>query len=318
MSRILAAFATIGRYGTQALAASLFAGLALPPLASAARPLLGWTILVFVTTTFMRVDLGRLRSCLARPGRLGLAFACVTFALPALVLAATAIVPRGALDTGLLLGLAIQAAAPPIMSSPAIALLFRVEPSLVFATVLSLTVASPLLSPLVADTVAGAAVPLDLPLLIRRLVTLVGGALAVAVVLRRLLGHARITRHGSALDGIGVTMYVVFALAAMDGVLAALLSDPGRVVLYLGVATLLSASGFAVAWLVLRPIPAPERLVLGYATGQRNMGILVAALGANAPDSTYLYFALAQFPIYLAPQIIRPIAARLGPACGKA
>lgn len=311
---ILRLLSTIGRYGTQALAASLFVGLLVPPLAAFARPLLPLTIFVFMTTTFMRVDLGKLAACLRRPGPLALALLCTALAPVAIVFGATRLVPAGLVDAGLLLGLAIQAAAPPIMSSPTIALLLRVEPSLVFATVLSLTLAAPALSPLLADAVAGGAVPIDLPVLIRRVLTLVGGAVVLAGIGRWLVGTERIRHHGGAIDGIGVTMYVVFAVAAMDGVLGALLGDPGRVLLYLGTAIGVSVLGFAAAALVLRPVPPSERLVLGYAAGQRNMGLLIAALGASAPPSTYLYFAIAQFPIYLAPQIIRPLARRfVGP-----
>ncbi len=307
---LLRLLATIGRYGTQALAASLFVGLLVPPLAAFARPLLPLTIFVFMTSTFMRVDPGRLAACLRRPGPLGLALVCTLLAPVAIVVALTRLAPPGLVDAGLLLGLAVQAAAPPIMSSPTIALLLRVEPALVFATVLTLTLASPALSPILADAVAGGAVPIDLPVLIRRVLTLVGGAVALAALGRWLVGTERIRRHGGAIDGIGVTMYVVFAVAAMDGVPAALLGDPARVLLYLGMAVGVSALGFAVAWIVLRPVPPSERLVLGYAAGQRNMGLLIAALGASAPPSTFLYFAIAQFPIYLAPQIIRPLARR--------
>jgi BASS family bile acid:Na+ symporter len=41
------------------------------------------------------------------------------------------------------------------------------------------------------------------------------------------------------------------------------------------------------------------------------MGLLIAALGTATPDTTFLYFALAQFPIYLMPQLVKPIAVRL-------
>jgi bile acid:Na+ symporter, BASS family len=46
------------------------------------------------------------------------------------------------------------------------------------------------------------------------------------------------------------------------------------------------------------------------------MGLLVAALGAATPDTTFLFFAVAQVPIYLMPQIVQPIARRLRPAEG--
>jgi BASS family bile acid:Na+ symporter len=41
------------------------------------------------------------------------------------------------------------------------------------------------------------------------------------------------------------------------------------------------------------------------------MGLLVAALGASVPPTTFLFFALAQFPIYLAPLAMRALAGRL-------
>ena len=37
---------------------------------------------------------------------------------------------------------------------------------------------------------------------------------------------------------------------------------------------------------------------------------VIAALGAATPETTFLFFALAQFPIYLMPQLIKPIAKR--------
>ena len=212
-----------------------------------------------------------------------------------------------------MLGLAILAAAPPMMSAPAVAMLLKVEPTLILTAVLSTTILSPLLSPLIANLVAGAAIPLNVLTLIQRLVWLVGGAIAAAAVLRRCLGQERIRRYGGSFDGLGVLMYFLFALAAMDGVLAAILTNPGRVVRFLGVAVALSLAGFAVTWLVLRSVPPAERLVLGYATGQRNMGLLIAALGASTPDTTFLFFALAQFPVYIGPQIIKALAQRLAP-----
>jgi BASS family bile acid:Na+ symporter len=44
---------------------------------------------------------------------------------------------------------------------------------------------------------------------------------------------------------------------------------------------------------------------------QRNMGLMVAATGGALPDLAWLYFALSQFPIYLSPQMLKPLAQRL-------
>jgi BASS family bile acid:Na+ symporter len=313
MSRILAPLAWLGRYGTQGFFFSLFVGLALPWLASAARPFLGLCVFVFLLTSFMRLNGAAFLAVLRAPRLLLLSVLC-TLALPGLLVSALKLAAGPAsIDPGLALGLALYAAAPPIMSSPAVAMLLGVEPALILATVLLTTLAAPILSPAIAELVAGGAVPLDITVLITRLVGIVGGALVAGIVVRRLLGPAWIAANTRGLDGVAVVMYGLFAIAAMDGVPAAIVSQPARVAAFLGLAVLLSVAGYAGAWLLLRPVPAPERLVLGYATGQRNMGLLIAALGASAPETTFLFFALAQFPIYAGPQAMQLLARNVLP-----
>jgi hypothetical protein len=43
---------------------------------------------------------------------------------------------------------------------------------------------------------------------------------------------------------------------------------------------------------------------------QRNMGLMLAATNGALPDLAWLYFALSQFPIYLSPQLLKPIVSR--------
>ncbi len=303
----------IGRYGTQGFIVSLFVGLALPQLAAAARPLLGVSIFVFVMLTFMRADMGAVRNLIRRPAPLVLTCVCLAVVPSLVIIAAVAAIGRDEFEPGLVLGFATLAAAPPVMSAPAIAMLLRIEPTLTLTAVLFLTFLSPLLSPLILNLVVGAAVPLSVFALVGRLLWLVGGAILTAAVLRGFLGQDRIQRHRASFDGLGVVMFLVFAVAAMDGVLAAMLTDPAHVARLLGAAVGLSLAGFAVTWLVLCPVDPAERLVLAYATGQRNMGLLIAALGANTPRTTFLFFALAQFPVYLGPQVIKFLARKLAP-----
>jgi bile acid:Na+ symporter, BASS family len=310
MRFLLDGLAWIGRYGTQGFAASIFLGLALPQFAAAARPLLAFCIFGFVTITFARVDRAALRDLLSRPRRLVLASLWLIAAPASLMAAALALIGRQHLDPGLVLGLALFGAAPPIMSAPAIAMLLNLPPTLIMAAVLATTTLAPLISPFLAEFIAGAAVPLDLGVLIGRLVLLIGGAILGAAVLRLWLGAARLRARKAELDGLGVVFYFLFAIAAMDGVLATATADPGQVARFLLVAFAASAAGFALGFLLL-PLPPAERFVLGYGTGHRNMGLLVAALGAATPDTTFLFFALAQVPIYLMPQLVKPIARRL-------
>ena len=45
--------------------------------------------------------------------------------------------------------------------------------------------------------------------------------------------------------------------------------------------------------------------------GNRNIGLMLTATGFAVPDMAWLYFALAQFPIYLLPHLLKPLAKRL-------
>src|SRR4051794_15717959 len=149
------ALAFIGRHGTQGFAISIFLGLALPQFAAAARPLLAVTIFVFVGITFARVEAAALKTLLRRPAPLLVASAWLLLAPAALVMLALAVLGRPNLDPGLVLGLAVLAGAPPIMSAPAVAMLLGLQPTLIMAAVLATTVLAPLVSPVIANVVAG-------------------------------------------------------------------------------------------------------------------------------------------------------------------
>jgi len=41
------------------------------------------------------------------------------------------------------------------------------------------------------------------------------------------------------------------------------------------------------------------------------MGLMLAATDGVLPGTAWLYFAFSQFPIYLSPQLLKPIAGRL-------
>ena len=53
---------------------------------------------------------------------------------------------------------------------------------------------------------------------------------------------------------------------------------------------------------------------LALMASQRNMGLMLAATSGALPDLTWLYFAIAQFPIYLLPAMLQPLARKLAPA----
>lgn len=313
MNRLLDVLALIGRYGTQGFVASIFLGLALPGFAATARPLLSACIFTFITLTFARADLSIIRRILRQPRRLAIACLWLIGAPALLIAAALTLAGRDSLDPGMVLGLAIIAAAPPILSGSAVAALLGIEPSLLLSATVITTVLAPAISPFLADLVAGAAVPLDRSALALRLAVFIGGAIAVALLERWAIGEEKLLARRRSIDGAGVVCYFIFAVAAMDGVTYAIMTRPLVVAAFLAAAFAVSLACLLLTWVALRWMTPGDRLMFGYASGQRNMGLLIATLGASVPETTFLFFALAQFPIYLMPQILRSAAPALVP-----
>ncbi len=265
--RVLDLLDLVGRYGTQGFVVCIFVGLALPGAAAAARPLLSLCIFTFITLTFARADLMIIRRILRRPQRLAIACLWLTFGPAVLIGTALAVVGRPSLDPGMVLGLAIIGAAPPILSGPAVAAILGIEPSLLLSATVITTVLAPAISPFLADLVAGAAVPLDRLALALRLAVFIGGAIAVALIGRWAIGEEKLVARRRAIDGAGVVCYFIFAVAAMDGVSHAIMTRPLVVAAFLGAA-------FAVSFACLLSLlgglaldgarrPADVRLCLG-------------------------------------------------------
>ena len=300
--------AILGRHGPKSFAASIFLGLALPGLAATMRPILPVCIFFFVTLAFARADFGGVRRVLGKPGPLALALVWITFGMPLMIEAGLLAFGRDALSPGLLLGIALVAAAPPLMGFPVYAALLGLDNSMGIALLVLSLIATPLVAPPLADFIAGAAVPIDPMQLGLRLFYLLAGCGVACLTLRKVAGPARLAGWRNELDGVNVVLYFLFAIAAMDGVIAATLATPLKVLGYLLLGTGMAVVGFVATQFVMRRLGAGESFVLGLGVGMRNTGLLVAAMGAACPPDTFLFFSLLQFPIYCAPLLVAPLA----------
>lgn len=288
------------RHARPLLALCLFVGLALPPLAALLRPVLPAAVAGMLFLSMLRVDWPALSGTMRRPRLVAAALAWLLAACPLGMAAVVAALP---LPEGIAAALVLMAAAPPITSAPAMALLLGLDMGFALALVAAATLAAPFTLPLAAGRLAGQALALPPEQFALRVALLVLGTLAAALVVRRLAGPARIEAARGSLDGALVLLLLVFAIALMDGVTAAALDDPGLV-------AALVAGSFA-ANLVLQAVSAAAfarlgrqgALTFGLAAGNRNMALVLAALPADADPHLLLWFAVAQFPIYLLPAL---------------
>lgn len=300
--------AFIGRHGTVAFALSVFCGLALPGLASAMRPALTITAFLFILLSIARTDVDNLVATLQRPGRLVLVLLWASLVPPLALWLLIGALPAGTIPPDLLLGMAIYAAAPPLMAAPAYAALLGFRNGLTTAILVPALAASPLVTPPLVSLLVGREVPFDVWEMVERLAWLVGGAMVAGAALYRLAGPARLAAVRHEIAGFQVLLFFCFAIAAMDGVIAATVLDPWRTALFVAVAFAMCLAGVASTLTGLGSLGANDAFTLAIATGFRNMGTAIAVLGVATPADTYLFFSMMQFPIYTAPLMMAAVA----------
>lgn len=307
-----AALAWLGRHGAGVVAASIFIGLALPPLAALFRPFVTEAIFALLCLAFLRVDPAALRGYVARPGLVLAATAWIMLAVPAVLGCLFIFFGLHERAPGLMPALMLQAAGPPLTAAPAFALLLGLDAALTLAVLVLSMIATPITAPAFAQLFLGEAMPLSPFVLGCRLFLLLAGASLAAAIIRRVAGPNRLRSARDAIDGLNVITLFVFAVALMDGVAARIVSDPLLVLIITALSFGVSIVIGAVTMVVFGAIGRERAFALALAAGQRNLGLMLAATGGAVPDLTWLYFALAQFPIYLAPQILKPLARRWG------
>jgi len=306
--------AWLGSQGTRAIALSCVFGVIIPGASGYVRPFLTETIFLLLTLAFLQVDIERLKSRLGERARIGRWVFWMMAGMPLLVCLGLKFSGIAAIMPETLMIAIIVAAAPPLMSAPAIATLVGLDGALSLALLIACMVLTPLTAPLLASLFLPAEIALDPIALILRLSLLLGGSFALAQIIRRVVGQPRISSVRLELSGLNVILLTVFALIAMDSVRARLVENPVQVLSLTALTFLVAFAQMGLATLATIGDAPRERMVLALAAGTRNMGLVVAALGDNIPDPVWLYFALGQFPIYFLPWMLQPLVRRLGAA----
>jgi predicted Na+-dependent transporter len=307
----LRALAWLGRQGTRAIAALVVIGIALPPLGELLRPYVAEAIFLLLCISFMRVDTAALREHARRPGIVLAASAWTMIAVPALTGVGALVAGLDSSSPDLFLAIMLQAVASPMMAAPALAALMGLDSTLTLITLVVGTALVPLTAPLFAAVFFGAALTLSPLALGLKLALMLAGSLAVALTIRKWFGIEAIRRHREPIDGINIVILMVFVSAVMGSVAGNFWADPLQVI---GVALLSFAMFFALlgaTMLVFRRLGYQRALALGLLVSQRNMGLMVAATDGALPGLTWLYFALSQFPLYLSPQLLKPVVRRV-------
>jgi BASS family bile acid:Na+ symporter len=301
----------LGSQGTRAIAALVFIGVAVPPAGELLKPYVTEAIFLLLCASFLRVDLGLLREHLRRPGLILAATAWTMLAVPlisGLTWSATGL-DRSAPE--LHLALMLQAVASPMMASPALAAVMGFDATLILVTLVISTGLVPLTAPLFAYVFLGSTLTLSPLLLGLKLLAILAASLMVAGAIRWALGGETVKRNARLIDGMNVLVLFVFVAAVMGNVAGGILSDPVRALKLTLLAFAVFFALMGITALVFRKAGYERAMALGLMVSQRNMGLMLAATDGILPGTTWLYFAFSQFPIYLTPQLLKPIVRRL-------
>lgn len=301
---MLSALAFMGRHATAFMAGGVLLGIAVPPLASLAQPLLIPTLLIPLTLALVRLDWSAIGAWRKRGGTVAALVAWLLLASPLGVWALVQALVSIGFPAPLGVALILMAASSPIVSSVAIAVMVGLDATLAIVAVLFTTALVPFTLPPLASVLTGVTIEFGAAAFMLRLAFLVGTAFGVAWIIRRCVPQAKITRRTVLLDGLTVINLVLFGLAIMDGVTAYAIDRPVFVLMALVAAYAVNLLLQTAGYLAFRRLGRRSALTVALVTGNCNMGLVLVALQGTAPFEVTIFFALAQIPMYTLPALL--------------
>ena len=306
IARVLTLFA---RHATRFLAGGVLLGIAFPAAADAVRPWLGPLICVTLVVSLVRLDFREVFAWGRRPALPLVVLAALILLSPVLTLWAT---QAAHVPTGIAAGIVLMAASTPITASPAIALMLGLDAALAVLVVVAGHAAVPFTLPTMSLWLLGLDLQIGALELMQRLAGYIAVSFALAWALLRWRPTAAwIARERVQLDGLAVLALVVCGVGIMAGVTDAILARPAHVALATVLAFVANAALQAAAAIAFIKAGRRVAFTVGLMAGNRNMGLILAALGPACPPDVALFFAVGQLPMYMLPMLALPIYRRL-------
>lgn len=297
----------LAQRATAILPFSVAIGLVFPDLARLLRPTITPLVVLILIVAMMRTDWPALRHLAARPARVAFVMALVMVGIGLIV---APLARHLGLEPGLALAVSIMCFCPPITSAPAFAPILGLNQALCLVVAVAGLLIVPLTLPPMALLLLDLNLDIGVGALMARLAGLVGIAMAIALALRWWL-RDRLAQLARPIDGIGVLLLIIFAIAIFDGVTAQILADPWRVLAFVAASFAAHVAYQALAIVLALRLGRRDALTAGFLAGTRNVGLLLAALPGTTDPALFLFIATAQFPIYIMPTLLKPIYARI-------
>jgi predicted Na+-dependent transporter len=290
------------------LIGSILLGLFLPGLAEFIRPYVVPTSVIMVPLSVLRIDMMRLAGAVRSPTRVLLAAAMVLVGLPLMVGGVAIAI---GLPPWMATGLVLIAAAPPLSSAAAFAILLRIDAALVTAISLCATLAAPLTLWLVTTSLPGLGDGVDITSLVLRLAGFLVFAFVTAFLIRRVFGETIVRRTAPQIDALTVLLVMVIGVGVMREIGQSMRSDVWLWAYLFAATWLVSILSCAMAVGVFWRLGRDFALATGVAAAVKNIALMVAAVAPVVEPNVLLVVMTAQLPTFIAPLILRPVFSRL-------
>ncbi|MEP7030263.1 MAG: Na+-dependent transporter [Pseudolabrys sp.] len=309
LNALRAALAWLGRQGTRALAVSVFVGLAVPQYAAYVKPYLGETVFVLLLFSYLRTDPAAFNRYIKSPRLTVFAAVWIMVVLPLMFGTVYALSGLRESMPELYSIMIMQIAITPITSAAAFAALMGLDVAFSLAAMIVSNTLSPLTTVAFSYLFLGSSLfsPIELG---AKLFFFFAGAAVIAWAVRRFAGPVWIEKQKEAIDGLNVLAVFIFAIAAMEAVPRNVMADPVFALKLIVLIVIISSALIGLSVLVFWRAGLDRGMVIGMLAGFRNIGLVMATLGSTLPDLAWFYFAMVQFPIYLMPVILQPLARR--------
>ncbi|MDP6564656.1 MAG: hypothetical protein QF578_07505 [Alphaproteobacteria bacterium] len=297
-------------YGRYLVVGGLICGLAIPELASMARPFLVPLLVISLMLALLQVDFGQVVNYTKQKSLIAsLIFALLVLTPIFVALEAKAVLVPYGLPMGIADGMILAALAPPLLAAPVIAFLLGLDSLLALVVSLVAHLAAPLTIALLTDWLIGPDISIGVWELAMRLALLIGAGFGIGLFLR-VVGLPKLLRSSpvgvATLDGISVITLALLALALMDGVTALTLTDPTFVVLAFVTGFLLNPLLQLLGAALFIKAGLKTSLTVGLLAGYRNTGVLIAVLAGDTDPKILTFLAIVQIPTFLMPMLTNP------------
>ena len=298
----------VAKRATWFLAAGVFGGIAWQPLADALAPWLEALIVMNLSLSMMRIDPAALKDYFRHPWLITVIFVFTMGITPLILWGLTG---AAGIDGPLGAGIVFHALATPIMSAPALCVLFGLDAALaLIITVLSYALVPFTLPPL-ALWLLGIELDVTVLELMWRLGRIVGGSFLIAVIARYVLKPAFLQAQASRMDGIMVLGMVGVAVSLMSGLPDFAVAKPSFTA-FVTITTFIVNIGLQIfAACVFWRVGRRAAVTIGLLTGNTNVALVLAAVSESASYDLLVYFVVGQFPIYILPLVAVPIYRRV-------